>query len=280
MDGIYQENTKGDVIKYHEYAAFIDYVCQYHHKHSFWEAIFCTKGKIIHCYKGHEDVLSPGDLILIKPGEEHFFKGIPNEKHAHFDIYATPQIFKSFCDQIGKDVLPMFLAMSTPIKTRLTTQQSGFLYSKIKKILALQKVKHSEPLINSYYQPCLIEIISHSFRQILSHENDSAIKFNQFLSEINTLEFLGGSLENIIAHSHYSHTHLCRLFKKYTGRSFTEKLVDMKMNLAVDLLKNPQLSVLNIANMLGYSSLSHFIKIFKLTYHLTPLQYRRKMLKR
>ncbi len=278
MNTDYQENSKGDVIKYFEYVALIDYTCQYHHKHSFWEAIFCTKGKIIHCFKGKEDTLKPGDLVLIKPGEEHFFKDFPDSKHVHFDLYAQPQAFKSICDQIGNDVFSMFLDAEFPIKTKLTTQQCEFLYQKMKKILTLQKIKHSELFINAYYQPCLMEIICQCVRYILTEGKAPSVKFNQFLSEINTLEFLGGPLEDIIAHSHYSHTHLCRLFKKHTGTSMQEYLLKMKMNYAVNLLKDNNLSILNISSMLGYNSLSHFIKMFKKTFHLTPLQYRNQIL--
>lgn len=48
------------------------------------------------------------------------------------------------------------------------------------------------------------------------------------------------------------------------------------MNEALRLLKDTQLSVHQIAKECGYSSPSHFFRIFKENYHMAPGNYRKQ----
>ncbi|MBU2511153.1 AraC family transcriptional regulator [bacterium] len=59
------------------------------------------------------------------------------------------------------------------------------------------------------------------------------------------------------------------------GTSFQDILADIRKNLAVDYLKNSGFSILQIANLLGFTNQSCFPKAFKRWYGLTPLEYRR-----
>ena len=50
-----------------------------------------------------------------------------------------------------------------------------------------------------------------------------------------------------------------------------------RMDLAADLLRNTNQTVLQVAASVGYESASQFSQIFKRHYHLPPAQYRRQM---
>jgi two-component system response regulator YesN len=50
------------------------------------------------------------------------------------------------------------------------------------------------------------------------------------------------------------------------------------MNMATNLLKNPNISISSIAAEVGYSNYSYFVSTFKKIYGLTPTQYREKLL--
>lgn len=68
--------------------------------------------------------------------------------------------------------------------------------------------------------------------------------------------------------------YLSRLFKKHEGIGLMEYIIQKKLALAKQLLKNTQLPVVDIAARVGFSYSSYFIRIFKKKEGITPQQYR------
>ena len=66
-----------------------------------------------------------------------------------------------------------------------------------------------------------------------------------------------------------------RGFRKYTGETVVSYLTRAKMESAKRLLTSTDLTVLDIAGRLGYSSVSHFNRLFHASTGTSPQQYRR-----
>ena len=73
-----------------------------------------------------------------------------------------------------------------------------------------------------------------------------------------------------------SQSHFMRWFKKMTGQGFTAYLNDHRLNLAAELLRITDATVLDIAGRVGFDNLSYFNRLFKRRYGMTPREYRRK----
>jgi AraC family transcriptional regulator len=71
-----------------------------------------------------------------------------------------------------------------------------------------------------------------------------------------------------------SQFHFSRLFKQSVGMSPHQYVINQRIERAKSLLKNPQLSVIEIAFLCGFSSHSHFGKYFRQITGLTPKDYR------
>lgn len=76
---------------------------------------------------------------------------------------------------------------------------------------------------------------------------------------------------------HISGTFLKEGFRQMYGQSTRKFLQARRMDLAADLLRNTNQTVLQVAASVGYESASQFSQIFKRHYHLPPAQYRRQM---
>jgi AraC family transcriptional regulator len=70
--------------------------------------------------------------------------------------------------------------------------------------------------------------------------------------------------------------HFHRLFKRATGLSPARYQIDLRMNLARQLLRETKKSVMDIALDVGYTNPSHFAKLFCKETGLTPSEYRRR----
>ena len=73
-----------------------------------------------------------------------------------------------------------------------------------------------------------------------------------------------------------SQSHFMRWFKKMTGQGFTAYLNDHRLNLAAELLRITDATVLDIAGRVGFDNLSYFNRLFKRRYGMTPREYRNK----
>lgn len=71
----------------------------------------------------------------------------------------------------------------------------------------------------------------------------------------------------------YHPNYISNLLSKNAGRSFSEILLAIRMERAAMLLKGTELSVEEIASMLGYSDRSNFFKAFRTYYGMTPREY-------
>lgn len=68
--------------------------------------------------------------------------------------------------------------------------------------------------------------------------------------------------------------YLSRLFKKETGMSLSEYMIQKRLMLAQQLLEATDLSIVEISGRTGFSYSSYFVRIFKKKIGITPQQYR------
>ena len=73
----------------------------------------------------------------------------------------------------------------------------------------------------------------------------------------------------------FSPNHLSRVFKKETGRNFSDYVNLLKVEWAKQLLAKTDFTVTQISEKLGFSDPSYFIKIFKKFEQVTPFEYRK-----
>jgi AraC family transcriptional regulator, melibiose operon regulatory protein len=84
------------------------------------------------------------------------------------------------------------------------------------------------------------------------------------------------TLEDIAKSAHISKSECYRCFQRFLGLKPFEYLMEYRLANAARLLSETNISVIDIAQGCGYNSQSYFTKMFKIYYHITPLQYRLK----
>ena len=82
------------------------------------------------------------------------------------------------------------------------------------------------------------------------------------------------TLDQIADLSGFSKYHFTRLFKQFTNVSFYRYLNQKRILKAEQLLITPSMSVTNVALACGFSSLSAFIRMFKIIKGCTPSEFR------
>ena len=84
------------------------------------------------------------------------------------------------------------------------------------------------------------------------------------------------SLASLAQQAGMSEFHFTRLFKRAVGLPPSQYQIKLRLDLARQLLRETTLSVIKIANEVGYANPSHFARLFRKESGMTPSEYRRK----
>lgn len=82
-------------------------------------------------------------------------------------------------------------------------------------------------------------------------------------------------LEDVSSAVGFNATYFSTLFKKETGQNFTDYLTDLRINKAKELLCGEDLSVMDVAEEVGYRDLKYFSRLFKKSTGVSPSDYKK-----
>ncbi|MBC8079108.1 MAG: response regulator [Gorillibacterium sp.] len=74
----------------------------------------------------------------------------------------------------------------------------------------------------------------------------------------------------------FTPNYLGYLFKEEIGESFSDYMISKRLEMACTLLTDPKLKIYEIADRIGYKNLTHFSKIFKDRFGVSPIDYRKR----
>ncbi len=84
------------------------------------------------------------------------------------------------------------------------------------------------------------------------------------------------TLKDVANFFSYSPNYLGRIFKEHTNENFNDFLIRTRMRKASELLKETDLYIYQIVDMIGYKNMTYFNRIFKKYYGITPGKYRKQ----
>lgn len=129
-----------------------------------------------------------------------------------------------------------------------------------------------EPLLSKYLTDILTEFLLYTPTSI--HTRSYTNITEEIITYINEHFRENISLEDLASHAGLSQYHFIRIFKKETGFTPHEYIINTRLATAKYLLKNSRLSVKDICFTTGFSCESVFCSAFKRHQGMTPAQYR------
>lgn len=170
---------------------------------------------------------------------------------------------------------------------RLTVQnRSGFQDPLLSQIgLALQREVSQVASVSTLYadtvaQMMIVHLLRHySTQHVALPESTHGLSHQQMKQVIDfILSHLHDqlSLHVLAQHIGLSSYHFARLFRRTTGESPHQFVLQKRLETAQHLLKKTDLSLSQIALDVGFPNQSHFTQVFKQRMGLTPLRYRQQ----
>lgn len=142
-------------------------------------------------------------------------------------------------------------------------------------IMSIYQKLISQPERNSLIAKELVDQLIYTLNAEISKKNYELLKPTRTISE-SVLAYMQENinqpitLEKLSNLVHREKSYLVRLFKKETGKTPIEILIDMRLTAAADLVATSNLNISEIAVQCGYNTVSFFIKKYKERYGVTP----------
>ncbi|RJX41460.1 helix-turn-helix domain-containing protein [Paenibacillus pinisoli] len=127
--------------------------------------------------------------------------------------------------------------------------------------------------IQSWLQRTLFEISEILYTRKQSRNNRLFDEITGYVKEHLSEEI---TLKEMANHFAYSPNHLGHMFKVTMGVSFNEYMAMCRMEKAKELLRNHKLKVYEVADQVGYKSLTYFSRAFREYAGMTPGDYRKQ----
>lgn len=221
--------------------------------------------------------LKEGDILIINPGVVHSMEAPPIGERLIFQADVTLLY--------GMRELETTLSFIAPALL-ITAEESPSAHVRIRQLLLSIKEEYfaEASLSEASIYSKLIEIFvligrncspnAHCFHHKNSKQREYTERFLFICNYIN--EHCGEdlTLDEISDLSGFSKYHFSRLFKQFTNVSFYRYLNNKRIAYAENLLMNDELTITEIALQCGFSSLSSFIRMFKIVKNCTPTEFK------
>lgn len=223
--------------------------------------MYIRKGELDLSFEGKKTHAASGSFILLDCYKKHGYSSATGCEclWCHFDGPVARAYYTCVTSRIGN-------VFSLPDPYPVLRKMSGIL-----KIFYNGSIV-KEPLMAKYLTDILTEFLL--FTPQKSHVRDYADMAERIITYINEHFTENLSIETLADRSGLSQYHFIRTFKKETGFTPHEYLINTRMATARYLLKTTELSVKDICFNTGFSCESVFCNAFKKHHHMTPAQYR------
>lgn len=249
-----------------------------YHYHPEYELTLITAGSGHRFVGDHSDTFFSNDLILLGKNLPHCWLDFGESKHM---VSAVVIQFREDC--FGKSFFD--LPEMHRISLLLRRASRGIQFPKAAGTL-LDSLNQIHQQTGSDQLITFLNIMNELSRSddfaLLSTSDYSATHQDTKFSRIDKVfEYVSNHFRTGIDLSvtadlvHMTPSAFCHYFKKYTKKTFTQYVNEVKIGYSCKLLMETELNVSEVCYQSGYNSLSRFNKCFKKITKKTPLSYRK-----
>ena len=258
--------------------------------HDFWELVYVDYGAIDAIVDGVGCSLTSGQVIFHQPMESHAHIGngrdagnvvvISFSCNSPLMAFFNRKIFS--LQKNSKKILSLFLAEATNALGAICQD-----YNDSSPLDFSNAPLGSTQLMQGYLTEFLFSLIrNNSTTAVTALEATHDTRQMAENSLVNSIiYFIQGnlnrppSLETLCTQFSVGRTYLSRIFKETTGTSPVDYWICAKIKEAKKLIREGNLNVTQISEILGYSGIHHFTRMFKRITGMSPTAYKNTVVK-
>jgi AraC family transcriptional regulator len=218
----------------------------------------------------HESIVQKGHSIFVPAGQSSYWQCEASETDkTTLHVHLNPELVRQVAETSKLDQIDLVTCFS---KHDLHLHQIAML---------LLSELESDGIMGQLYVESLTQVlVIHLLRHYSTSTQNIALKHSglttsqvrQAIDYVQAHLDRNLSLAEIAAATNISPTYFSRLFKRATGSSPHQYVIQQRVERAKFLLKTTDLAIANIASQVGFSSQSHLTQHFKRLTGVTPKQ--------
>lgn len=247
------------------------------HFHDGFELYYLLRGEKLFFVNDQLFHAGKGDLVIIPPYDVHKTSSVKEVEAERFVVHVKEEFIEK---QIGMENFDLAYLNELPYKIHCTVQEQMQVERILHEILKECEMKGEQYVlyIKSLLSMLLIAIHRHGLNENVVHEEITNLVDRNMLdiaSYINANHSTKLSLSSIANEFFISPSYLSRSFKNVTGFNISKYIQLVRIREAQKLLKETNFRIIDVAELVGFSQIAHFNKVFKNITNLSPLKYRK-----
>lgn len=256
------------------------YNCINWHWHEAFQYCLVTEGAVDFLLSGTSYHVRAGQGIFINTQQVHFTRGRTGVPSSYLCVDIPPafiypdersRLYQKYIHPVLKHPYPQVLLLSRQ-------EEEQRILDAVQKIQAL--LREQPDYMELDIHGLVMEIWHFTCYLLKAHggtapfevaENDRLKIILQYMQDHYAQKI---TLDEIAGQLHVSRSECCRFFKKATGQSMFSYLNNLRVNKSIDLLKDPDVSLADIATAVGFCNQSYYTDCFRKTKNITPRKYR------
>ncbi|NOJ73763.1 helix-turn-helix transcriptional regulator [Paenibacillus alvei] len=265
------------------------------HTHDYIQIWYVVKGEFKHSIHHRTYNMVKGNLFVIPPYAVHRVDMIPGQEMEVIGCEFLPHFINERFEQsewsqecFDFSYLEKFLIDEKQVTPKIAL--TGDSDMEVARLLTemLEEYGHSNRFFELMLKANLLKLLSVIIREYSkladrpSEEDEWVEKYRGLMNAV--MEYIHGHfaeelrLERLCRQFNISKTYFCHLFKRFTGKTFNDYLINLRVNKAAEWLIETNMSVTEICFGSGFNDLAYFSRIFKRYTGMAPSQFKKKAL--
>lgn len=241
------------------------------HDHAFAEAFWIERGRARHHCNGRDEILEPGDLVLMRPQDHHAFATVGTDGFTMVNVVFRSELITALRPRLVEHVAPWpWDTDGEPQRRRLDASSLERLQAWAEDLaddtsrlaaegFVIELLRRCAAPRDPARHPGLPSWLAHAIERFAAGEGmaEGPPAFRRFA---------GRGAEQIN-----------RVVRLHLGTTATALINDLRLEHAARLLRLGGHRVTAVATACGFASLAHFYRVFQARYGCTPLHFRRSL---
>lgn len=252
------------------------------HQHDFSQLFIISNGKATHVIDNHEYKIREGHVYVIKESVMHQFKNVENLELYNV-LYNSEELMKN-SDILKRHpgfqalfVIQPYYQSEYNFKSKLQLDFGGLKYVLGILNILLQELKSKrigyETIIQSYFM-ILITFLSREYIQGNMCNHKKMLGLAQAIAYLESNYLNQITLKDLSEKAFLSPRQFTRIFKSNYNTTPINYLINLRIKHACFLLRNSDLSIINVAVESGFSDSTYFCRQFRKIVGMSPGDYR------
>lgn len=240
------------------------------HRHLRIEINYVKKGNCILHLENESVTFGENEMMIICSNVEHTFEA-GSVGTTLMQLEFLPDIFSRFDSAVkeGENALQSVTIFSE--ENRLIK-----IVNNVRIMQAIQRIVHEMNQKNSYYRYLVVMYYAELLLLIYRYMDESYLplctneSLKKAIAYIRMNYRTDISIVDVAAHAGVGARYLRKLFARYLNLSPLDYLNQLRINRAIELLKNTDMSIKEVCFVCGFKSPQYFSRVFKQQMEITP----------